>query len=71
MGYLPGQTPTIEGTWEGSGLLTARTGYAGTPADYTAYLARQPWQMLLAGIVCGGLGISLLVVGFALRLVGG
>ncbi len=70
VGYLPGQTLTVEGTWEGNGLLTARSCYAGTPDDYKASLARQPWLMLLTGIICGGLGITLLGVGFALRLLG-
>jgi hypothetical protein len=70
VGYLPGQALTVEGTWEGGGLLTARTCYAGTPGDYSAYLARQPWIMLAAGGACGGLGVSLVVVGLVLRLLG-
>jgi hypothetical protein len=70
VGYLPGQALTVEGTWEGGELLTARTCYAGTPEDYSTYLARQPWIMLAAGVTCGGLGVSLLVIGFALRLLG-
>jgi len=70
VGYLPGQTLAVEGAWEGNGLLTARSCYAGTPDEYAASLARQPWLMLLMGLICGGLGISLLGIGFALRLLG-
>jgi hypothetical protein len=70
VGYLPGQTLAVEGTWEGNGLLTARSCYAGMPDEYAASLARQPWLMLLMGVICGGLGISLLGVGFGLRLLG-
>lgn len=70
VGYLPGQTLAVEGIWEGNGLLTARSCYAGTPDEYAASLARQPWLMLLMGLICGGLGISLLGIGFAMRLLG-
>lgn len=70
VGYLPGQALTVEGTWEGGDLLTARTCYAGTPEDYSAYLARQPWIMLAAGGVCGAIGVSLLAIGLGLRLLG-
>ncbi len=70
VGYLPGQTLTIEGTWEGNDLLTARTLYAGTPDDYQGYLASQPGTVLLMGTVCGGLGMGLLVIWGVLRLLG-
>lgn len=41
VGYLPGQTLAVEGAWEGNGLLTVRSCYAGTPDEYAASLARQ------------------------------
>lgn len=70
VGYLPGQTLTVEGTWEGNDLLTARTFYAGTPDDYLSFLASQPGVVLLIGMVCGGVGIGLLAIGGILRLLG-
>jgi hypothetical protein len=69
-GYRPGQTLAIEGNWEGNNLLTARTLYAGSPEDYQNYQANQPWFMLLAGIICGGVGIGLLIAGVFLKVLG-
>jgi hypothetical protein len=70
IGYLPGQTLTVEGTWEGNDLLTAHAFYAGTPDDYRNFLAHQPGAVLLMGMVCGGLGLGLLGIGSVLRLLG-
>lgn len=70
VGYLPGQTLAIEGTWEGERLLTADTFYAGTPEAYLDSLGSQPGQLLLMAVFCGVVGMLLFGVGAVLRLLG-
>jgi hypothetical protein len=71
VGYLPGQTLTVEGTWEGNDRLTARVFYAGTPDDYLNFLTyTQPGGALMMGAFCSVLGIFLLLAGGVLRLLG-
>jgi hypothetical protein len=70
VGYLPGQTLAIEGTWEGDGLLTAEAFSAGTPEAYLDTLGNQPGQLLLVAFFCGVVGVLSLGVGAALRLLG-
>lgn len=70
VGYLPEQALTIEGTWEGGDLLTARTCFAGSIDGYVDYWANAPWVMLWSGIFCGVTGALLLSVGFVLRMMG-
>lgn len=68
IGYLPGRTLTLEGTWEGDNRFTANVSYAGTPADYADYLADQPGLMVLYGLFCCVVSLGLLIVGGVLRL---
>jgi hypothetical protein len=70
VGYLPGRTLTLEGTWEGDNRFTAQVSYAGTPADYVEYRANQPGMMLLYGVLCCLVSLVLLGVGGVLRLAG-
>ncbi|MCB0132801.1 MAG: hypothetical protein KDD78_18185 [Caldilineaceae bacterium] len=70
VGYLPGQTLTVRGTWEGRDLLTAETLYAGALDDYLSYVARSPGVQLLMGLGCGGIALMLLLLGGILRFVG-
>lgn len=70
VGYLPGQSLTIHGTWEGDGQLTAKTLYAGRVDDYLDYLSSRPGTSFLTGIVCIGVGLGLLVLGLVLSVLG-
>jgi len=70
VGYLPGQALTVNSTWEGNDLLTARALYAGSITAYQTYLDSQPGNTLLAGLMCGGTGIGLLVLGIFLKVLG-
>ncbi|MBN1891016.1 MAG: hypothetical protein JW850_23670 [Thermoflexales bacterium] len=70
VGYLPGQALTVHGTWEGDGVLTAKTFYAGRVDDYLDELAARPGTSLLSGLVCAGVGLALLVVGLVLGVLG-
>ena len=70
VGYLPGQTLTIEGTWEGDGLFTSRAVYAGGLDEYARYRASQPGTSLLQGLICGGIGVLLLGIAAILRIAG-
>ena len=71
VGYLPGQTLTIEGTWEGENHLTGREFFAGSTDDYLYYLRfTQPGGILLMGLFCGSVGIILLIIGGGLRILG-
>ncbi|MGB0389605.1 MAG: hypothetical protein ACPGWR_32695, partial [Ardenticatenaceae bacterium] len=70
VGYLPGQTLTVEGRWEGNGLFTADASYAGRPDDYVEYLRTQIGASFLMGIMCGGIGLVLLLVGGFMRMIG-
>jgi hypothetical protein len=69
IGYLPGRTLTLEGTWEGDNRFTANVSYAGTPADYADSLANQPGLMVFYGLFCCVVSLGLLIVGGVLRLV--
>lgn len=71
VGYLPGQTLTVEGVWEGSNRITAGAFYSGTPDDYLNFLTyTQPAGALLMGLVCGLLGLVLVIGGGAMRVLG-
>lgn len=70
VGYLPGQTLAVEGTWEGNQTIIARTCYAGSPDDYVAYVAAQPGQMALSGLFCGVMAVLLMGAGVVLRVLG-
>jgi hypothetical protein len=52
VGYLPGRSLTLEGTWEGNNRFTANVSYAGTPTDYVDYLDNQSGRMVLSGLFC-------------------
>jgi len=69
-GFLPGQTLTIEGTWEGDDLMTARALYAGSSDAYVSYLREQPGMSFVGSAFCGGVGIVLLCVALVLRFAG-
>lgn len=69
-GFLPGQTLTIAGVWEGEGRATAQTLFAGAPEGYVAYLRAQPGAIFTGGMLCGGASMALLVVAVALRFLG-
>ncbi|MEM7029625.1 MAG: hypothetical protein AAF629_08670 [Chloroflexota bacterium] len=70
-GYLPGQTVTVEGSWEGDNRMIAQTLYAGTPDDYLNYLRfRQPGMMLMMAFFCGGVGLVLIIFSVGLRAAG-
>ncbi|RMF33894.1 MAG: hypothetical protein D6759_06435 [Chloroflexi bacterium] len=70
VGYLPGQSLTLEGTWEGEGRFTARTLYPGSPQDYVSYLSRLPIQTFIGGFICWGMSVVFLAVGLFLWLLG-
>lgn len=70
-GYLPGQTLTIEGAWQGDQRLIAQTFYAGTADDYLNFLTyTQPGMALLMGTFCSGVGGLLLAVAGIMRVLG-
>ena len=70
VGYLPGQTLTLHGIWEGDNLFTVENLYAGTVDDYLAYQARMPGTSLMMAFLCGGITLLLLVGGGILRVFG-
>lgn len=70
-GYLPGQTVTVDGTWSGSGLITAGTISTAAPETYVQQATFLPANLLVGGLVCGGLAVLMLVLGGILRFVGG
>lgn len=70
VGYLPGQVVTVDGTWQGNGIITAGKLFGGNPEGYITAVRAAPGQMLIFGLICGGLSLLLLGVGVALRLLG-
>ncbi len=70
VGYLPLQTLTVHGTWEGDGVVTAEALYAGSAAAYVDYRQSQPGTALVTGGFCGGVALLLLAVGVVLRFLG-
>lgn len=70
VGYLPGQTLAIHGTWQGGDLVLADTLFAGTREAYVAAVRAQPGQMLIFGFICGGISLLLLGLGLAMRVAG-
>ncbi len=70
VGYLPRQTLAIDGAWEGNNVLTARAFYAGRVQDYQAFMNNQPGQTFFSGLICGGIGILMLLLGIVLRIFG-
>lgn len=68
VGYLPGQSLTVEGIWEGDGL-TASEFFAGSIDDYVHEVqVIRPLQLLYTALCCAGLGVGMVVAGFAIRL---
>ncbi len=71
VGYLPGQTLTLEGSWEGNNRFIAQNLYAGTPDAYVNFRSvSQPISTLMMGLFCGVIGIILIVVAGGLRITG-
>ena len=71
VGYQAGQVLTLQGRWEGNGLLTATELYAGSSEEYLADLRRLPGLGLAVGLGCSGIGFFLCALGALLRFVGG
>lgn len=70
VGYLPGQTVAIEGTWEGNARITADTFYRGSRADYVTQVRQAPGSILIFSILCGSISFALLIAGGVLRFLG-
>lgn len=70
VGYLPGQTLAVDGTWEGNGLFTAQALYAGRIQDYVAYVESVPGNSFLIGLVCVGTALGLFLLGLIMRILG-
>ena len=70
VGYLPGQSVILRGSWEGDSLMTADALYAGTIDHFLRYLSRQPGYAVLAGMLCGSIALIFLILGGVLRFVG-
>ncbi|MCB9433680.1 MAG: hypothetical protein H6668_17045 [Ardenticatenaceae bacterium] len=69
-GYLPGQAVTVDGTWQGNGIITATKLFGGNPEGYVTAVRAAPGQMLIFGLICGGLSVLLLGAGVVLRFLG-
>ncbi|MEM7112398.1 MAG: hypothetical protein AAF614_08195 [Chloroflexota bacterium] len=70
LGYLPGQTLAIHGTWQGGNLILADTLFGGSQEAYVDAVRAMPGRLLLFGLICGGISLLLLGVGIAMRFVG-
>jgi hypothetical protein len=70
VGYLPGQALTVDGTWQGNGVIIASKLFGGNPEGYVTAVRAAPGQMLVFGLICGGLSVLLLGAGFVLRFMG-
>ena len=70
VGFYPAQLLTVEGTWEGGEIFTARALYRGSPDAYVTYWQGRPLESVTGGVVCGGIGGVLLLLALLAWVVG-
>ncbi|NJP05665.1 MAG: hypothetical protein HC837_08630, partial [Chloroflexaceae bacterium] len=70
VGYVPQQSLTVEGIWQGQAILTAQVLYGGTSEAYIASLERQPGMLFFSGMMCCGFSLTILGAGLTVRLLG-
>ncbi|MFP4345257.1 MAG: hypothetical protein ACLFU8_11235 [Anaerolineales bacterium] len=70
VGFYPAQLLTVEGTWEGGEVVTARALYRGSPDAYVTYWQGRPLKSVTGGVICGGIGGVLLLLALLAWLVG-